>query len=139
MRLGWKQAYATGIPEIDQQHQGLLDLINDLDAFRDRRPDDREVFNALNVMVKYAETHFATEEEYMERFKYPHILVHKRQHVAFLATVFRFTEMLEEKDATVFGELLAFLRDWYGTHIGGADREYKEYFSSRGFIRPPTM
>jgi hemerythrin len=138
MKLGWKQAYETGIPEIDEQHVGLLKLINDLDAFRDHPPGSHEIFNTLNALVAYAEGHFATEERYMERLKYPQILPHKRQHVAFLGTVFRFARQLEEKDPDVFSELVTFLRDWYGAHIGNSDREYKEFFIARGYVRPPS-
>lgn len=139
MKLGWKQGYATGIPELDEQHRGLLDLINTLDEYRENRPDDHEVFSALNNLVKYAEEHFVTEEGYMERFKYPNLAVHKRQHVAFIGTVFRFAEMLEKKDTAVFPEVVAFLRDWYGTHIAGSDREYREYYIARGFIRASNI
>lgn len=139
MKLGWKQTYATGIPEIDEQHHGLLDLINILDDFRENRPDSREIFTTLNNLVKYAEDHFSTEEGYMDRFKYPKASVHKRQHVAFIGTVFRFAEMLEKKDPAVFPELVAFLRDWYLTHIGESDREYREYFIARGFVRASNI
>jgi hemerythrin len=135
MKLSWKQAYATGIPELDEHHRGLLDLINVLDEYREHRPDDREVFSTLNTLVKYAEDHFASEEGYMERFKYPNISVHRREHVLFLGTVFRFAEMLENKDSSVFPEMVAFLREWYGSHIGGSDREYREYFVSKRFVR----
>ena len=137
MKLGWKQGFMTGIPEIDEQHQGLLALINALDEHRERFPNEHEIFTTLNALVKYAENHFATEEQYMERFQYPQILPHKRQHATFLATVFQFAKMLEEKDSSVFPKMVTFLHDWYGSHIGNTDREYKEYFIARGFVRPP--
>jgi hemerythrin len=128
MHLRWKQEYEIGIPKIDEQHQGLMALINSLDDFRDKNPDARDIFNVLNAMIKYAETHFVTEEKYMKLLKYPKFDAHAQVHVAFIERVMLFAQQLEQNNPRIFSDLLDFLLSWYQHHIGGVDREYRDYF-----------
>ncbi len=121
MRLGWKQNYEIGIPTIDEQHKGLLQLINDLLSHENLPHTKKEI-------VKYSELHFATEERFMTITKFPILTQHQLQHESFLKQIILFAEQLESGNTQVFTNLLQFLKNWYITHIGGTDRDYKDYF-----------
>ena len=130
MRIGWKQQYEIGIPSIDEQHKKLLSLINTIGEKRDTAPQQKEIFALLNQLVQYAEKHFDTEERFMKAVRYPKFLAHQRLHESFLTNIITFAEQLEKRQPKVFEQILQFLKEWYINHIGGADKEYKEYFLS---------
>jgi hemerythrin len=69
----WSDRYSMGIKVIDDQHKGLLDIVNDL--FNHASGDEyeeREYFKSvIQEAVKYIKVHFETEEKLMTATKFP--------------------------------------------------------------------
>jgi hemerythrin len=126
-KLAWKKTYSVGVAEIDGQHQRLLELINELYELQARKSTSDDFFAILNALVKYAEEHFATEEEFLVKANYPETAQQQRQHVRFVADVFRFAERLKQDSPRIRQEIVDFLVHWYSTHILKLDQEYKEF------------
>jgi hemerythrin len=131
--LEWKDSYNIGVKEIDIQHRGLFDLVSKLSNTKYFAHDEKYFFATLNMLVKYAELHFATEERYMVEAGYPRLEEHQKEHEKFLLDIFKLAEDLERGDAGLQQKILSFLHDWYSAHILGTDREYKECFEKKGF------
>ncbi|MCK7492479.1 MAG: hemerythrin domain-containing protein [Comamonadaceae bacterium] len=63
--LVWNEDYRVGLDEVDQQHQGLVDMINRLDAaISDGEPSD-VIVRLLADLKSYTHYHFSTEEHLM--------------------------------------------------------------------------
>ena len=120
------QKYMTGIPQIDEEHKVLFDIIGD--AYELVESDDAldkydEIMGILDRLEEYTRFHFAHEEEYMEKTKYPQLDVQRRAHAAFL-------ERLEEKDLgedvedqqEYLEDLMDFLFGWLSNHILRMDK-----------------
>ncbi|MFZ0931029.1 MAG: bacteriohemerythrin [Syntrophobacteraceae bacterium] len=128
----WKDSFKVGICELDVQHRGLLDLINKIGDLADGHGTvESSAFGALNAMIRYADNHFRTEEGYLEKHCFPEYRQHKKEHEAFVETVFSMAQELEKENGLSLGAIIFYLDDWYGDHVLGIDQGYKQFLSSR--------
>ncbi len=122
--IQWKDRYNINFREIDAQHHGLLDLLNELLDLMDggRHPEDvTRIFVALS---DYAQTHFSSEERYMQAASYPKLAQHRQEHVVFVDRVKELSRDYDPGDVRQVEETTTFLRDWYLTHITKSDQDY---------------
>jgi hemerythrin-like metal-binding protein len=118
----WSEALETGDPEVDEQHRALYDLVNDLNASAVMGGDRALVEGSLERILRYAATHFATEEALMERSSYPLSREHIKLHRAFAqAATEKVAAHLAGHDVTL-PELARFMEDWLDEHIEQQDR-----------------
>ena len=82
--MSWKEQYSVGAKEIDHQHQGLLNIINQLIESIDKGNEWRTTSAILDSLINYAYRHFATEEEYMKEAAYPELFWHVGLHLEFI-------------------------------------------------------
>jgi len=132
--MKWTDNLSVQVQEIDNQHQKLISLINDLhDAMLARR--GKEVLGGiLDQLAAYTVYHFNTEEKYMQDFSYPGYLLHKKEHDSFVGKVDALMEDYKAGKVGISMELMAFLRDWVQNHIQGTDKKYSETFNKNGLI-----
>lgn len=120
--MEWKSEYSIGIPEIDEEHKVLLGCIARLDAAKDSRQRDIDVYFVLTELRYYTRVHFAVEEILMRVFDYPGREAHIRAHRRFTKYVKSMQRSVLQHDARE--ELIAFLRTWLVNHIMTTDRQY---------------
>lgn len=130
-RIPWKESYSVGVRELDEQHQRLLEIINDLGSTREEKRDSHRFFAVLNALIKYAESHFETEERYMREHGYADFEDHREQHVLFTERIFLLQAKLEREEPRVRDEVLDFLREWHLSHVLGVDRHYIRFFAQK--------
>lgn len=131
----WKDEFALGIKEIDEQHKNILALINKLyDLFDSKKfKEQTEVDGIIKELSDYAIYHFETEEKYFELFGYEktneHIEVHNQYRTRIEEWRKRYNESKDEK---IFFEISTFLHDWWVWHINNTDREYVPFLKANG-------
>lgn len=131
MAIVWNASYSVGNAEVDRQHQKLFALIHDLNTYHELAGDEvkREyVQAALNKLVDYAARDFEYEETLLEQQGYPGLEDHKQSHRAYTSFI------VEKTVKAIQGQidlkvLLAFLEDWWLTHVLSEDMLCKDYFS----------
>lgn len=118
----WKDGFSIGIRDIDRQHQGFLELLNECHEQVSRHGFGGVGPEMLRRLEDYADTHFRDEEALMAFKGYRDLEAHRRQHDHF-RSLLRDLEAgrLQGQHATVEG-MLAFLRDWFLNHILEVDR-----------------
>ena len=79
---------------------------------------------------QYARTHLETEENFLKTHGYPAFARHKAQHAAYAAKVREMQQQLRQGRVAISVGLMAFLKEWWTTHILNADRQYAEYLKS---------
>jgi len=130
--LEWSENLSVGIREIDDQHKGLISLINKFyDAMQHERAG-QETDLTLKKLAAYAVHHFQTEENYMNKFNYPGYLSHKLAHEEFTRKVTGFQQDFLEKKHVEPLALIAFLNVWIVNHIETVDKQYSETFIKNG-------
>ncbi len=120
-----------GISQIDQQHEELVEMINETQNIVLNHRDPADLIPILNRMNDFAIRHFTTEEELMREFSYPGLADHKQQHDISLTRAFGFDGTLLVSDPDAGTALLELLRDWLLEHIE-ADTEMVEFLKQQG-------
>jgi len=133
MRLLWHAGLATGVRQIDLQHQELIDLINELESAYETGQDAQALIDVLPRLSAYAMFHFGTEEGLMEQAAKgtPLEQAHLGEHQLFAD---KLTLMKNEVDATprqTVGKLLDYLKSWLQAHIMKTDKELAKVILSR--------
>lgn len=135
MTLHWTQAMSVGVPELDDDHKGLIHIINLLETNADQEAREAAVRQCLVALIRYAETHFGREEQVMMVCGYPALSEHKAEHQAFIDKIRgiadRFDDDPEGVARFVAQELVEFLQDWLVKHIQVEDKAYGPYAERR--------
>ena len=125
----WNDSYSV---EIDQQHQKLLAIMNELyDAMRENK-EKSVLRKILEELVTYTETHFKTEEEYFDLFGYPEKDEQKELHTYFIKKISEFRNSFTRGETDLPLEIMTFLKEWLLDHIKVIDKKYSDFFNENG-------
>lgn len=121
--LQWTPQLAVGLPEIDDEHRRLIDLINDVGRLHQRLATVDELRGALRELRAYAVYHFRTEELLMQRhaidanFRRAHLAAH----AGFVVRLDEFDALVGTDPPAVVECLMAFMVKWLVHHVTGVD------------------
>lgn len=122
--IDWTPALSVSIPAIDQQHQKLVSLINELhDAMRLGKGRD-VLGGVLGELLNYTRTHFADEEERMRARGYGELAHHKRLHDELTERVMRLKREFDSGQPVLTIDVMTFLQHWLTNHIMVSDKAY---------------
>ena len=129
--IEWKEEYSVGIEEIDDQHQHMVGIINDLFYIINNKEFDKvdEIYERASQYAKY---HFDTEEKYFEEFEYGDTEAHIAQHNKYNEKILEFSKQYNQNDTPMSFQVIDFLEDWWINHIQGVDKKYTECFHDHG-------
>ena len=125
MRLLWNTDLATGVRQIDLQHQELIDLINELETAHEAGHDDVALADVLPRLTSYAMFHFATEESLMVKaaVNTPYVQHHLGEHRLFVDQITNMRKSIDRDDSMQTVEtLLEYLKSWLREHIMKTDK-----------------
>jgi hemerythrin len=131
--MPWKAECSVGIKQIDEQHQRLVRLLNELhQAMYEGK--SREVMAGVlsQLVVDYTKGHFASEERLMQGYLYPGYAAHKAEHDQLTKTVLKFQQELTAGKVVMSIDLLEFLKNWLREHTMGTDQQYSPFLKSKG-------
>lgn len=120
----WHDTYLLGNSTIDQQHQKLFALANNL-----VNPENKEnlIENAL-LLYRHVREHFQTEEAFMKTIHYPDATSHTDNHNSMLDQLVLLTENIN-KNTWQQSDVLNFMQTWI-LHIIHQDVGIKEFFQT---------
>ena len=121
----WKPEYDLGIPIIDEQHRGIVTIINSLYFGTQTNYIKNIFFPIINMLRSYADIHFQTEECYIKAIDYPGAARHCSLHQEYtlkLAWIER--ENFIGKDPH---QLMEFLKKWWLGHICEEDVKFMSF------------
>ncbi|MBF0355909.1 MAG: hemerythrin family protein [Alphaproteobacteria bacterium] len=117
-KVAWTEALRVNVPDIDSDHQRLIQLYNALVDDMDRAYHAETIMHALHFLVHYALSHFAREKAFMERIAYPKIEEHCALHSALEKKVRQiFDQFALDKSPEFAQTIIVFLGDWLMNHI----------------------
>jgi hemerythrin len=131
--IQWTERFSVGVEELNRQHQRLIQMINRL--LSQQEPIDTHseaISDILLAMTSYAEEHFKTEEDLMQKYGYPGLEDQQRRHRAYRKKVVHLSVATMYGESSVPETLVAYLRDWWVEHILEEDMKYKAFFAVRG-------
>ncbi|MFM1876428.1 MAG: hypothetical protein RL266_2165 [Bacteroidota bacterium] len=128
----WKEKYSVSNVIIDDQHKRLLDILFRLERLVNHRKGASELVRLLEEMSEYAQDHFRSEEDYMQRIGYPGLDRHRELHSRYGLQVLQFTVQHMEEAQENPREVLNFLTHWWTDHILKVDMDYAKFVKNRG-------
>lgn len=127
----------TGISEIDAQHQVLFDVVARLEKAVTSEDKWSAVHFGLVELAGYVNIHFAVEEALMRLHGYPDLEAHIAEHRRSSADLCELeANSIRRKD--ISESMLAMLRAWLITHIGGADLAYVPHLRTAPVATTPN-
>jgi len=132
--IEWDDRFSFGISIIDKEHRAFIDVINNAFVAMEQNDNPEAVIELLKEMTNYTLTHFATEETYMIKYKYPEYKYHKNEHHDFTMTTIANLRKVIKGDYQIVKDTLLHLTVWLPNHIQVTDRKYIDCFKKNGFI-----
>ncbi len=133
--IEWSDALSVGVDEIDEQHKGLANMVNELNVAIEGGWG-REARDQIIVrLVEYTRVHFATEESLMSISNYPDLKKHKQQHEHLIDIVKTYIAKYQEDPSASNYDLLFFLKKWLVEHIMKDDKAMGEYLVKAGSVK----
>ncbi|WP_374276415.1 bacteriohemerythrin [Azonexus sp.] len=125
----WSERFVTGQPQVDDEHQELVRLINRVGTLSAGESGaGGQIADILEALVDYAAVHFAHEEELMERIGCDprHVDLHKKIHADFASQIVNMRAVSSGPSDIEY--LLRFLSNWLAYHILGTDQAMVRQF-----------
>ena len=122
MLFVWEDKYNTGIEEIDRDHRGLVNLINDLYEAMQDGTGGALLLPIFSALKHYTETHFNREERFMVNCDAPDQAQHFQEHKQMMAKLADLEGRHRRGEAAISLQTLTFLRDWLCNHICVVDQ-----------------
>jgi hemerythrin len=128
--VSWNDKFSVEVPSIDQQHQKLFAMMNELYDAMSQGKGKQLAPEILDRLVDYTREHFAAEEAMMKRANYPDFAAHQAEHEKLKAEV---AKMLKDSSSAALSmPLLSFMRDWLQSHIVSRDKCYTASMRTAG-------
>jgi hemerythrin len=118
----------VGISIIDEEHKKFIDIMNKVIVLEQNGSKPKEIRDVLNEMIKYANTHFATEEAYMVKFDYADYENHRKGHQGFFIETMVYLDRITNSNRQLICEILEHLKSWLVNHIQSTDTKYISCF-----------
>jgi hemerythrin-like metal-binding protein len=129
--LPWHPDFATGIENIDSQHQVLLEILNRLAVHLAKQAPETLLLQTFKELEAYTHYHFDTEEQlWAQAFPDdPEQLAHQSEHRRFIRKLgFMQHKRQTRPQQDQVPEMVAFLFQWLVTHILDGDLHLARFY-----------
>jgi hemerythrin-like metal-binding protein/PAS domain S-box-containing protein len=130
--INWTDELKIGLSEMDEQHENLVKLANQLYNVLRKSKSKKETKDTLKAFIDYSAYHFGNEERYFDEFGYEFAEEHKKEHNLFLKEMNKFQKEYLANKIKFLDEIMFFIADWIPNHFKVEDKKYFELFSEKG-------
>lgn len=131
----WREAYSVGILQIDNQHKGLIRLINNLQDAMMGGNGKAALTTIIDDLVRYTESHFTYEETLLRKHGYSGLAAHQEQHRELTRQVYELRDQFKSGQLMITMDVMRFLKNWLSNHILDRDQAYaKELKGSKALL-----
>ena len=133
MSFEWTPELSVGFPDIDNQHEELLNRFNRLqEACREDRGRE-EVRRLFDFLDHYVLQHFTDEERIMLDAHYPDIMLHQQEHLELITKLRKLKRQMHEYSisSSLVIEITQTLFDWVVNHIQSTDVRLGKYLAEK--------
>jgi len=119
------------IPEIDSQHEKLIELVNALHGAMVGGADKAARDSLLSQLLEHTRNHCAYEEELMSRYGYPGYQEHKSEHDRLIQHLVDLIERYQSGEILLSVAVVMELKGWATIHIEKSDKPLGAFLSDR--------
>jgi len=126
--IDWRRELSLGIPSIDEQHQGLIVLVNRIEEEISGGTTRVSCLGSFFFeLIRTTQQHFAHEEALFARTGYHCTAAHGANHSLLLRQLWGSRQAFDVGQRTLSVRLMVFLGGWLTSHIEGADQRYAAF------------
>jgi hemerythrin len=131
--LAWTPSPAIGVPEIDAQHETLLERAGGFEVAVRAHEQTFRLADLSGYLLDYARVHFAAEEQLMRDVGYPGLAEQVHEHSEFTRRLRSLVPQWESEDGStaMLAALVGFLDSWLTDHVSSSDQLFGDYVRSR--------
>lgn len=120
----WTSQFETGIDQIDEQHQTLVEILNRLAWHLSTEANPAQAGGVLDELIDYAGYHFRCEEGIWGQYFSGSSLEanHHKAHEYFFEQVQYYQQRRQEEEYDTLAGMFDFLTRWLAFHILESDR-----------------
>jgi hemerythrin len=125
----WDKSYELGMPELDEHHRKLVELLNktyDLILYSTNKDEIQAI---LAELIKYTEYHFEAEERMMKEAGFPGLKTQVTDHDTFKKQLAGLRRDYLSGAPKVNTDIVLFLWDWLKNHIIKGDKAFEAFLS----------
>lgn len=120
----WGDDLTVGNEFLDNDHQKLISLVNQLHTATQQGEGRTVVGEILDELLDYTNDHFQREEAHMQRISYSDYAAHKIEHVNLLKEVMELKAQFDAGNISVAARVSQLLREWLSVHIMKTDKAF---------------
>lgn len=127
----WDEQHSVRVRQIDDDHKGMIALVNELhDAMKLRKGGD-EIARILAALIARTRDHFASEERLMINHDYGGYPRHKAEHERLLQEISVLEKRFAEGDLLLSFGIMLYLKGWALGHVLSYDKAFGAYLNSK--------
>jgi len=115
--IKWREEFCTGIPDVDFEHENLIEQLNSVYSMIDDKADKEAVIDSLGDIYGSISAHFALEEQMMDKHGYDHYKEHQADHERLLDDIREITDEFENTSELDDQKFKQKLNDWFQSHF----------------------
>lgn len=119
------------LPEIDSQHEKLIELVNTLHGAMVGGADKATRDSLLTQLLEHTRNHCAYEEELMSRYGYPGYQEHKSEHDKLTQHLVDLIARYQSGELLLSVAVVMELKGWATIHIEKSDKPLGVFLSDR--------
>jgi len=125
--IKWRDEFSVGVDAMDAEHKTIVRMINELNESMKNRSSDQEMGRIFRNLISYTQTHFASEERYMESIGYPGLESQRSEHAGLVRELAQLAREFKAGKLVIGKKLMGFLKDWLTNHILESDMKYAAF------------
>lgn len=127
----WNESFATDIKEIDNQHQRLFEIGEEIEVLLNTYFDQSTLVKTeelLHELKNYTVYHFNTEKDLFIKYNYPDMSSHLSEHDKFIDYLSNTNiDEIKTDQEEFLQKLLHTIAQWIFKHINNVDFKYVPY------------
>ena len=128
--IEWAKRFSIGIEPIDEQHEQIVSMYNDICHALDNSDSGKILFEMVVMLAEHTKHHFGEEERVMRAVSYPQMQEHVALHQELLNQLTPAIKGLNMGRFKPTLQLMHFLRFWICNHIEFHDKPLGKFVAS---------
>ncbi|MGF1613530.1 MAG: bacteriohemerythrin [Gammaproteobacteria bacterium] len=127
----WDEQHSVRVRELDEEHRGMIALVNELNDAMKMRKGREELARILSELIGKTQAHFATEEQLMLDHAFAGYPEHKAEHDRLLQEIAVLEKRFSEGELLLSFAIMLYLKGWALAHIASCDKALGAYLNSQ--------
>ncbi|ADY54831.1 hemerythrin-like metal-binding protein [Syntrophobotulus glycolicus DSM 8271] len=123
----------VNVKTIDDQHRKLFEAVEEFHTSCKSAKGKEQIPALFDFLAGYTINHFKNEENYMDKFSYPEVADHKKQHKDFIDKITSLESTVKDGQVPLptLIEINGFLTKWLINHISKTDKKLGAFLKDK--------